>query len=750
MKKIVLVLLLLTTTAARAADVDVVRQNFVDYYTAAGADRESPRMRVALEALEGTVRSVTAPGYLLSDGTWTDVDYKEIPDGGWSPWEHVKRLTKMAQAYRTPGQPLYGDAQLRGQIEAGLRQVQQFYGKALPLGNWWFWTLGVPLDLGPTLVLMRGDIPASLESDLVAALRLRIGTSPTSKGLVGPLPTGQNLVWSAHTHLALALLTNDSARLAAIRDAMASVTLTSFAEGIKADGSFHQHGAQLYTGGYGAAFGDSVARYALFARGTAFALPPASLASFADYVADGIAWALYGNFFDVSTVGREVARPTTTGYHGVAALVQAALFESPRAPEIRRAAAQMLQSWQWTFPSELAGLATRVETSGYPAAWPSGYRHYFQSDYTVHRRPGWFASVKMFSVRTKSGERTNGENIRGARQSDGRFFLSLNGTEHFGRDVWPALDWSRLPGITVEQTATAANDLYGYGTSTFAGGAGDGRNGVSAMELAPVGSLLRAKKAWVFLDDAIVFLTNGITAPTTSRVETVVNQWPLSGASTTVTREGSWLAADGVGYWFPAGGDLKVERAVRTGTWASLGASADAAPKSAEFLTLWFDHGQFPVNASAAYAIVPNMTATTMRAWAASVPVTILANNTNVSAVRDNRSGALAIVFWSAGSIEGYSSDGPAIVYVTASDKKLSVFAADPNAGNGTMRLTLPGRWRGTGATADYRSTTVEVPRNAGRTHAVNLEFLPPSRRRAAAPPPPRPRTTTQSIQQPQ
>src|SRR5205085_7103590 len=118
-------------------------------------------------------------------------------------------------------------------------------------------------------------------------------------------------------------------------------------------------------------------------------------------------------------------------------------------------------------PPELAGLAAIVERSNFGAAWPSGHRHYFDSDYTVHRRDGWFASIKMFSSRTKSGEKTNNENLLGARQSDGRFSLSLDGDEFFGGNVPPALDWSRLAGITVEQKADAANDTFGYGLRSF-------------------------------------------------------------------------------------------------------------------------------------------------------------------------------------------------------------------------------------------------------------------------------------------
>jgi len=452
MKKLLPFLLVLVSMPASAAtDLELVRANFLAYYTAAGVDRTAPRMQQALGDLENATRSYTAPGFLLSDGSWADIDYAEIPSGSWSPWDHVRRLTVMAKAYHTAGQSFYRDPLLLVEIESSLRYVNNFYGPTrLPSGNWWFWTVGIPLDLGPTLVLMRGDVAQETYDDIVRDMTLRIGTAPGGRGIVGPVPVGENLVWSSFTHLCLGLMKDDAKMLAQVRDAMAGVALPSIGDGIQSDSSFQQHGAQLYTGGYGGSFANDVSKYAMITRGTAFALPQDSLAAFSDYVADGVAWSLYGNYFDVSVISREVTRRSTTGFNGIAALVQAAQFESPRVAEIRGAAARMLQSWTWGLPTELAGAATIVERSNLAGAWPSGHRHYYASDYTVHRRPDWFTSIKMASTRTKTGENTNGEELLGSRQSDGRFFLSLNGTEYFGHDVWPALDWARLPGITAQ------------------------------------------------------------------------------------------------------------------------------------------------------------------------------------------------------------------------------------------------------------------------------------------------------------
>jgi chondroitin AC lyase len=729
MRPILLAVALLTATAARAADIDAVRQQFIGYATAAGADRTSSRMTEALGALESAARSHA--GALNSDGSWPDINYNETPEGNWGPWAHTQRLWVLAKAYKTPGQSLYRSPTLLADIDAALAYTKTFYGATiLPTGNWWFWTIGIPIDLGPTLVLMRGEINPATYTDLVTAIHLRIGSSPTARGLVGPTPTGENLAWSSYTHLCLGLLKDDEGMLAAVRDAMASVARPAAAEGIKRDRSFHQHGAQLYTGGYGGQFANDVARYALVTRGTTYGLPADALTSFADYVADGIAWSLYGDYFDVSVISREVARPSTSGFNGMAALVQAAQIATPRQAEIRAAAAKMLQTWHGTMNTELAGAAALVESAKYAAAWPSGHRHYFTSDYTVHRRPGWFASVKMFSTRTKSGEKTNEENLLGSRQSDGRFYLVLRGDEYFGRDVWPALDWTRLPGITVEQKADAANDVYGYGTHSLAGGTGDGQNGVSAMELAPLSSVLTAKKAWFFFDDSIAFLTNSIRSTSGNRVETVVNQ---VSTSSTLTRRDDWAHLDNVGYWFPAAASsLQTSRESRSGTWASLGGSSDTTLFTKPFVTMWLDHGAAPVNAGAEYVIVPNVTLSAMAAWAASRPLSILVNTDLVSAVRDNRNGNLGIAFWRAASIDGIQSSSAAVVYLTGNSDVMHVWAADPNAtATGTFTLTIPGNWQTTDvpSTRSIRSISLTIPRNTGQTTHVTLTKGPVKRR---------------------
>ena len=121
---------------------------------------------------------------------------------------------------------------------------------------------------------------------------------------------------------------------------------------------------------------------------------------------------------------------------------------------------------------------------------------------------------------------------------------------------------------------------------------------------------------------------------------------------------------------------------------------------------MWLDHGTAPVNDSAAYAVIPNATADTMRSFVAPA---IIANDANASAVRSGK--ATAIVFWSAGKVAGVQADAPAIVYLTPTD----LYATDPtNSTSGSFTVTVPqGRFT--------------IARNGGRTAHVALN----ARRRA-------------------
>jgi hyaluronate lyase len=482
--------------------------------------------------------------------------------------------------------------------------------------------------------------------------------------------------------------------------------------------------------------------------GTAFALPTSAVNEAVDYIADGVAWCVYQAQFDPAVRGREITRPGP-GNAALEAFVPAALLSSPMQAQMQ-ALAKELVTELGTGGLDIVTQAEQVKALPAAGAFPSGHSHYPSSDYTVHRRDSSFLSIKMLSTRTRSGELVNGEGLQGARQSDGKMYLVLKGNEYLGasgKGVWPAVDWSRLPGITVLQDGNAASTDYGVGTEAFVGGTGDGQNGVSAMILAPIGSTLRANKSWFFFEGYVVFLANHITAGAAAPVETIVEQWPLSAPTVPVVADGTtvatgpymatlpatqWISADGLGYFFPGGSSVDVEVKDQTGDWSSLGVSSGSV--TARFLTLALEHGTSPADASAAYAIA--LDGQDMATFGATPPFSIVQNDGTLSAVSGQ--GAAGVVFWAPGSVtlDGttIASDTPAVAWLTDDGTTLTVSAADPAQATGSITLTVSGNFKsGSGAdpgvTVALTSTaaTVSVARAGGVTHTASLVLSEPT-----------------------
>lgn len=710
-------------------------------------------------------------------GTWPDLDYCDLGVGAaWQPLDHFSRLLVLAQAYRmpAPGSPHFGNAALRAKIEDALRVVSTFYTPAIckaqvsppagkPAMNWWHCEIGAPNSLAPTLLLMEGDVDAAVFAD--ARTQLAGSDCPDLDWSTPPFLcnnkislTGANLIDVATSRLFYALYAPAGAdRAALLRKVQASVAYATDRdpatdEGIQDDAAFLQHGAQLYTGGYGDVFAGDLAHYLYYTGGTAFTLDQARLSRAVDFVADGVAWAKFDRYYDVSVVGRSVTRPGMAGGGALTAAMLLALTPSPRQAEIG-ASAKMLLAAFGSPGAQLGPFAAQVRALPGDAAWPSGHRDYPSADFFIHRRPGFYASIKMISTRSKSGELVNQEGKLGSRQSDGRLYLSLNGKEYFGGNVWPAMDWTRLPGITVEQKPTGTADAsYGIGLREFVGGTGNGRNGVAAMDFAaidfttPVTARLTAKKSWFFFEESLVFLAADITSPSANPVETVVNQWPLSaatqplalsdGSSATLPFDASvagvsWAASDGVGYFFPGGATVRAKGASRSGDWSTLGISSGMVVQP--FVTLSLEHGAKPTGKTAAYAIVPNADAAAMKTYAAAPPFEVVANDATRAVVHYRRAGteALGVVLYAAGAASGgglsVQSDQAAVAYVESTAGLTSVSAADPAQSGGTLTLRLAAGLRL--READPRvvvgaadgGTTLTLPRD-GKTYRARFE----------------------------
>ena len=599
---------------------------------------------------------------LREDGTWPDVDYADRTRGGWATARHMYRVRDFAQAYAQPGHPFQGSPEVR---DAVVRALRHWVEKDYRNSNWWYTRIGVPKAAAPALLLMGDAVPA----DLAARVREQV-LGRSEMGM-----TGQNKVWCAGIALVKGLLADDPALVRKARDAIFSELRITTAEGIQPDFSFHQHGPQQQWGNYGLSFAGDTIEWATMLRGTALALEEERLDILRRYVLDGLAWTVFSGRMDVSGCGRQIFRGAQRS-KGRAVL--RCLADLPRlVPSAADACKRTRAACAEGSPNTLVG-----------------HRHFWRSDIAIHRRPDWYASVKMSSTRVVGAETCNSENMRGLHLGDGVLYVLRRGDEY--ADLFPVWNWRRLPGTTCRQgdESLVPSGKRCRGKSDFVGGVGDGRRGLSAMVYRRGG--LTARKAWAFLDDRVV-CWGAIASDENVPVVTTVNQCALRGP-VTVAAEGTpkrfekgsegvegpaWVHHDGVGYVVQRGDRIAVTAETQTGNWHRVHHRYGKEDVSRDVFTLAIDHGTRPKAAAYAYTILAGAEAKQTASAAADPAVETVMPSAGIQAVTAEKGRVVLAVFFEPGRLEwgdggALAADVPCLVLLDASSTKPRLFVADP------------------------------------------------------------------------
>jgi chondroitin AC lyase len=683
--------------AGSADDISKLRAQLIESYT-----RGAPAART----IEGYVRA------LRPDGSWPDIDYSNKEPGSWLTSRHLSRLLTMAETYNKPGHPLAGNAELRAAILQGLGHwTQNDYVNP----NWWYPQIGVPQVMAPILILMGETVPPELKEQTVQRV---LGRSKMGM-------TGQNKVWLAGIALMKGLLANDPNLITQAQNQIFSELRVTTQEGIQPDYSFHQHGPQLQWGNYGGAFGGDMIHWASIFRGTGFALEPQRLEVLRSYLQEGPAWILWNGRMDISGCGRQIFRDCQLSKG--------------------RAALRQLESMKSIDPAE-ADAYTRLIASGKDNGENTliGNKHFWRSDMTVHRRATWYASVKMSSTRTIGAETCNGENLLGLHLGDGVTYFYRTGKEY--EDLFPVWDWQRLPGTTCrqDQGSLVPNGKACRGRSDFAGGLSDGERSIAAMEYIRDG--LHVRKAWFFLDRAVVCLGAGIDGEGSEPVLTSVNQCVLNGRVAIganrqvrdLQREErfsgdlQWVHHDGIGYVFIKPTTATVAAQAQKGDWHRVHSRESTEAVERDVFSLWIDHGRKPQGAQYAYAVVPGVHVSVMASLCNSLPVSILQQTAATMAIADPSGKLVQAVFfepgrlaWGDGSF--IEADAPCLVALGSTADRIRLHAADPTHTRQTVKLRLSGKYTGGETRYDegkkQTELTVSLPQEgfAGRTVSLAL-----------------------------
>ncbi|MBK0372762.1 twin-arginine translocation signal domain-containing protein [Streptomyces sp. RB110-1] len=654
------------------------------------------------------------------------------------------RLNTMAQAYRQQGTGLTGSTALRDAVLTGLEHLntQVYNDRQTRYGNWYSWQIGAPQALLDVCVLLYDAIAPERLARYCAAVDHFVPDSAVAS--YTGTSTGANRVDLCRVLALRGAVGASAAKIALARDALSPVfPLVSKGDGLYADGSFIQHTTVPYTGSYGSVMLGGLGMLFALLKGSDWEVTDPKKQVVFDAVENAWAPFLFNGLVMDAVAGRAISRGEADdhrrGHPILASIVLlgqgASAVENTRWRSLVKGWAQRdYYSPPLSNPSLGLTALSRIknvldDTALTPLPEPDGHRLFPDMARATHRRPGWAASLSMADRRVTYYETGNGENLRGWHTGSGMLYwwgdTFANG--QYSDAFWPTVDPYRLPGTTASRKALANGAGGDWGASlpdvNWVGGATDGKRAAVGQYLRGLSSTLMAKKSWFFLDDTVVCLGAGIQCRDGATVETTVdnrNLGPTGSAPFTVdgsakpltppwsaTLTGaSWAHLGGHGgYVFPGGATVKALRENRTGRWRDINTGGSADQLSRKYLTLWFDHGKDPSDASYAYQLLPGATEQRTAARAAdSGWLRILANSDDQQGVAVPSLGLTAVNFWFGGTVGPLVADAPCSVMVTEhGDGTATVCVSDPMRKRTSLTLT----WNRTVASVVSKPATV-------------------------------------------
>ncbi len=583
-------------------------------------------------------------GYIESqnpDGSWPDINYADTKRSGWEPKMHAERVLELAKAYYTESSGLYKDAA----VMAGIHKALGYWFTNKPkCRNWWYNEIGVPKTMGSAFILLEDELTPEEREGAVEVMSAAIFKM-----------TGQNKVWLAGNIMTRALLQGNRDLVKQARDTIASEICLGREEGIKDDWSFHQHGPQQQFGNYGLSYVSGMSFFHRLFAGTPMAFDSEQERILTSLINEGYRWVIWRRHMDVSALGRQ-------------------LFHH----------AQLHKGYGLAFAAADMGL------TGFPAdANPLvGHKHFFDSDYTVHRSPSWMCSVKMSSSRVIGSELVNEDNLKGYYLGDGATFYYVTGDEYL--DVFPFWDWRKIPGVTAyEDTAPlpSIRATKSRNSSPLVGGLDDGQCGMSVMKIERDG--LVAHKAWVCGRDFVLCLGAGIASDSARVVTTSIDQRNRRG-KLSVLDHGKWsdvererllvapelrLHHDRTGY-IVLGNDVIAEAGRRTGQWHDFMSMYRPATVEGEVMSLYMSHGMKPEGDTYAYIVLPDKARDEVEAFDLNSNVRIVLNAPSAQVVQLPGEGSgywIAAYTTSPVTVDGVSfiPEAPGVYYAELRDGSL-------------------------------------------------------------------------------
>lgn len=648
-KCVLVIIIIISNQLSYALNLDKLKQNFRDFYLLEKANDED--IQQLLEIMN-------------DDFSFSDIDYNMHRRSNWKPRTHLKRLIKIATAYKDEQSKYYQSEKIAKVIVGGLNywSYSNFYSD-----NWWHQEIGIPQSLGPTLIICESIIPDStMTKSLEVMDKSRI------------YMTGQNKIWLSGNVFMRELVRGNNTLIKSAADTIKSVVVASkpYKEGIQPDYSFHQHGPQPQFGNYGLHFAEDIIKWMFIFNNTDIAFSKEKIDLMRNLMFKGQQKVNYKGKYEILATGRQIFPEMVNG-------------EKYRGPISK-----------YELYKNLEKIFNLFDTKINPKTAPNEYVHFRNSDYSLYRTNTFFSAVRMSSKRVIGAEAGNGENLMGYYLGDGTNLIYRRGDEY--HEIYPVWNWKKLPGTTTVQDTAKLPTLTwdGYkNNSHFTGGLKGKKVGITAFKYRR--DSLQANKSYFFIDNKIYALGSAINTNRNFNVVTTINQCYKKGNVYIKKNKGEITTVwhDSIAYISLQNQKLNVKQAPQTGSWKKILSWHTDSLITKNIFDIEINHGTKPKNGKYAYVSVVGLPKKEVKKINKKQLGKIIAHKKEVHAISFNKGKTIAISAFKPCEVEIENKQkltikSPCLLHLTKLVNGWFIEAVDPTQQLKNLSFKITGKYK--------------------------------------------------------
>lgn len=471
----------------------------------------------------------------------SNLDYEETKDNIVKIKVLYAKLLLLCKGYYIKGTKYYNDESVVKFIEEKIEKFRNYFYNlnSVEHTNWWQWEIGIPFTMNDIFMLMKGKIKDEIIVENLKTSRYfqpdprysgnnPVAIHPSGKPL--RLSTGGNRVDTVKISLFRGILLGDEDEVKLALESLPEVweyNEKERGEGFYRDGSFIQHEAIPYAGGYGEVLLSGIGEILYVISDSEYTSVVKKVDDLYEIILNSFEPFFYNGSFTDMLSGRGIDRANNSDSvigHRILndILVVSSIFEDYKYKKledivlreiVKYGAEKYLEEEKSPFLYKKIKDLLEKSRGQEIEKYNNSIKVCNKMTRVMKREEKYAFGIAMHSPTIGNYEAMNGENLKGWYTGDGAYYLydGVNDYKNYWRDV----DYYYIPGTTEIKMNMEGLDAQRNFESSFvkdkvASGVSEGENGLVAMEFLNWNEKLKSRKSWVLIDSKIIFIETDI------------------------------------------------------------------------------------------------------------------------------------------------------------------------------------------------------------------------------------------------